>query len=148
MKFQRFLEVFQRPSQRPSQSADFLSELQVLLPLIMLPLKTPPNAHVRNRERGHRVQLLQTYLSCPKKALEETTCPKGQFWLPWKQLSFPEFIGMTHRMRATCLKHTLLQHVACSAWYLRTPLAEKHPTPNDIRSHHCQLKLMVAIHFN
>ena len=33
--------VFQRPSQRPSQSAIFLSELRVVLPLIVLPLKTP-----------------------------------------------------------------------------------------------------------
>ena len=33
-------EVFQRPSQRPSQSAIFLSELRVVLPLIVLPLKT------------------------------------------------------------------------------------------------------------
>ena len=39
--FQRFSEVFQRPSQRPSQSAIFLSELRVVLPLIVLPLKTP-----------------------------------------------------------------------------------------------------------
>ena len=42
--FQRFLEVFrcfQRPSQSPSQSAISLSELWVLLPLIVLPLKTP-----------------------------------------------------------------------------------------------------------
>ena len=42
--FQRFCEVlrgFQRPSQRPSQSAVFLSELRVVLPLIVLPLKTP-----------------------------------------------------------------------------------------------------------
>ena len=40
--FQSFLEVFrgfQRPSQSPSQSAMFLSELQVVLPLIVLPLK-------------------------------------------------------------------------------------------------------------
>ena len=37
--FERFSEVFQRPSQRPSQSATFLSELRVVLPLIMLPLK-------------------------------------------------------------------------------------------------------------
>ena len=29
------------PSQRPSQSAIFLSELRVVLPLIVLPLKTP-----------------------------------------------------------------------------------------------------------
>ena len=35
--FQGFLEVFQSPSQRPSQSAIFLSELL----LIVLPLKTP-----------------------------------------------------------------------------------------------------------
>ena len=47
--FQRFSEVFrgfqrfQRPSQRPSQSAIFLSELRVVLPLIVLPLKTPAN---------------------------------------------------------------------------------------------------------
>ena len=34
--------MFQRPSQRPSQSAIFLSELRVVLPLIVLPLKTPP----------------------------------------------------------------------------------------------------------
>ena len=42
--FQRFSEVFRdfsRPSQRPSQSAIFLSELGVVLPLIVLPLKTP-----------------------------------------------------------------------------------------------------------
>ena len=39
--FERFSEVFQRPSQRPSQSAIFLSELRVVLPLIVLPLKTP-----------------------------------------------------------------------------------------------------------
>ena len=39
--FQRFSELFQRPSQRPSQSAIFLSELRVVLPLIVLPLKTP-----------------------------------------------------------------------------------------------------------
>ena len=39
--FQKFSEVFQRPSQRPSQSAIFLSELRVVLPLIVLPLKTP-----------------------------------------------------------------------------------------------------------
>ena len=39
--FQRCFEVFQRPSQRPSQSAIFLSELRVVLPLIMFPLKTP-----------------------------------------------------------------------------------------------------------
>ena len=39
--FQRFLEVFQRPSQSHSQSAIFLSELRVVLPLIVLPLKTP-----------------------------------------------------------------------------------------------------------
>ena len=39
--FQRFAEVFQRPSQRPSQSAIFLSELRVVLHLIVLPLKTP-----------------------------------------------------------------------------------------------------------
>ena len=44
--FQRFLEVlrgfqrvFQRPSQSPSQSAIFLSELRVVLPLIVWPLK-------------------------------------------------------------------------------------------------------------
>ena len=36
-----FSEVFQRPSQSPSQSAIFLSELRVVLPLIVLPLKTP-----------------------------------------------------------------------------------------------------------
>ena len=35
------LEPVQRPSQRPSQSAIFLSELRVVLPLIALPLKTP-----------------------------------------------------------------------------------------------------------
>ena len=40
--FERFSEGFQRPSQRPSQSAIFLSELGVVLPLIVLPLKTPP----------------------------------------------------------------------------------------------------------
>ena len=42
--FQRFLEVFrqfQRPSQSPSQSVIFLSELRVLLLLIVLSLKTP-----------------------------------------------------------------------------------------------------------
>ena len=39
--FERFSEVFQRPSQRPSQSAIFLSELRVVLPPIVLPLKTP-----------------------------------------------------------------------------------------------------------
>ena len=38
-----FSEVFQRPSQRPSQSAIFLSELRVVLTLIVLPLKTPAN---------------------------------------------------------------------------------------------------------
>ena len=36
--FERFSEVFQRPSQRPSQSAIFLSELRVVLPLVVLPL--------------------------------------------------------------------------------------------------------------
>ena len=35
----------QRPSQSPSQSAIFLSELQVLLPLIVLPLETPTSKH-------------------------------------------------------------------------------------------------------
>ena len=44
--FERFSEVFQRPSQRPSQSAIFLSELRVVLPLIVLPLNTPAN-HAR-----------------------------------------------------------------------------------------------------
>ena len=39
--FKRFSEVFQRPSQSPSQSAIFLSELRVLLLLIVLPLKAP-----------------------------------------------------------------------------------------------------------
>ena len=43
--FQRFWEVFRGfskdLSQRPSQSAIFLSELRVVLPLIVLPLKTP-----------------------------------------------------------------------------------------------------------
>ena len=39
--FERFSEVFQRPSQRPSQSAIFLSELWVMLPLVVLPRKTP-----------------------------------------------------------------------------------------------------------
>ena len=37
--FRGFSEVFQRPSQRPSQSAILLSELQVVLPLIVSPLK-------------------------------------------------------------------------------------------------------------
>ena len=37
--FQKFSEIFQRSSQRPSQSAIFLSELRVVLPLIVLPLK-------------------------------------------------------------------------------------------------------------
>ena len=40
---QRFVEVFQSPSQSPSQSAIFLSEFRVLLPLIVLPLKTSTN---------------------------------------------------------------------------------------------------------
>ena len=39
--FERFSEVFQRPSQSPSQSAIFLSKLRVVLPLLVLPLKTP-----------------------------------------------------------------------------------------------------------
>ena len=43
--FQRFSENFQRPS----QSAIFLSELRVVLPLIVLPLKTPTN--FRNGQR-------------------------------------------------------------------------------------------------
>ena len=43
-----FLEVFQRPSQNPSQSAIFLSELRVVLPLVVLPLKTPTNYRVRS----------------------------------------------------------------------------------------------------
>ena len=43
--FLRFSEVFQSPSQRPSQSAIFLSEFRVLLPLvIVLLLKTPTKA--------------------------------------------------------------------------------------------------------
>ena len=50
-----FSEVFQRPSQRPSQSAIFLSELRVVLPLIVLPLKTPARwgvgwGQAKNRE--------------------------------------------------------------------------------------------------
>ena len=49
--FERFSEVFQRTSQRPSQSAIFLSELRVVLPLIVLPLivlplKTPTSTAV------------------------------------------------------------------------------------------------------
>ena len=40
--FERFSEVFQRPSQSPSQSAIFLSELRFVLPLIVLPLKLLP----------------------------------------------------------------------------------------------------------
>ena len=36
--------MFQRPSQSPSQSAIFLSELRVVLPLIVLPLKTPTSS--------------------------------------------------------------------------------------------------------
>ena len=47
--FERFLEVFREVfrgfsktlSETPSQSAIFLSELRVVLPLIVLPLKTP-----------------------------------------------------------------------------------------------------------
>ena len=39
--FRGFQRFFKRPSQKPSQSAIFLSELQVVLPQIALPLKTP-----------------------------------------------------------------------------------------------------------
>ena len=49
--FQRFSEVFQRPSQRPSQSAIFPSVLRVVLPLIVLPLKTPAIL-VKERQKG------------------------------------------------------------------------------------------------
>ena len=50
--FQRFLEVFRgfsKASQRPSQSAIFLSELRVVLPLIVLPLKTPAKITLTRR---------------------------------------------------------------------------------------------------
>ena len=50
--FQRFSEVFQRPSQRPSQSAIFLSELRVVLPLIVLPLIVLPLKTPAKEEHG------------------------------------------------------------------------------------------------
>ena len=46
--FRGFQRVFQRPSQRPPQSAIFLSELQVVLPLIVLPLQTPTKCEASN----------------------------------------------------------------------------------------------------
>ena len=45
-----FSEIFQKPSQSPSQSAIFLSELRVVLPLIVLPLKT-----LAKRERSTKM---------------------------------------------------------------------------------------------
>ena len=57
--FQRFSEVFQKPSQSPSQSAIVLSELRVLLPLIVLPLKTPATwegKEKRSKKQGNSLQ--------------------------------------------------------------------------------------------
>ena len=42
------------PSQRPSQSAIFLSELRVVLPLIVLPLKTPAKTYLNLLFGAHR----------------------------------------------------------------------------------------------
>ena len=47
--------VLQRPSQSPSQSAIFLSELRVVLPLIVLPLKTPTSQLPSERRRASHI---------------------------------------------------------------------------------------------
>ena len=60
--FQRFSEAFQRPSQSPSQSGIFLSELQVVLPLIVLPLKTP-TTKVENNHVKDATELLRSCFS-------------------------------------------------------------------------------------
>ena len=68
--FQRFSEVFtgfERPSQSPSQSAIFLSELRVLLPLIVLPLKTPATNTVK-QGKMQKWQTLKTVTSLNKEA--------------------------------------------------------------------------------
>ena len=57
--FQKFSEVFQRPSQRPSQSAIFLSELRVVLPLIVLPPKTLATLSKEVQEAWGGVWVLQ-----------------------------------------------------------------------------------------
>ena len=53
--FRGFSEVFQSASQRPSQSAIFLSEFRVLSPLIVLPLKPPTSTA---QHRGARAEML------------------------------------------------------------------------------------------
>ena len=59
--FRGFQRVFQRPSQSPFQSAILLSELRVLLPLVVLPLKTPAREYKIPPPPEKPGKLLKTY---------------------------------------------------------------------------------------
>ena len=92
--FERFSEVFQRSSQSPSQSAIFLLELRALLPLIVLPLKTPAHWQGgkgwRGDQRGEMWDMFDleaTYSGTGGIPFQECSFDR---WAQWALCSFTE----------------------------------------------------------
>ena len=73
----KFSEVFQRPSQRPSQSAIFLSELRVVLPLILLPLKTPTKFHTQRKPQKSKGGGASGHELCCSSHKQDLSEPSG-----------------------------------------------------------------------
>ena len=82
---------FQRPSQSPSQSAIFLSELRVLLPLIVLPLKTPARILLCVPRSGGSLESLESPVSLEVNIFERPPLPKTL-------ISDPDWFELLHQL--------------------------------------------------